>query len=512
MFLRAVVGAVEPEAGLAIAPEIPAKKVQGALTFAQPGAGESPLALVDTSVLLSGKSGVLLTDRAVYIDAPRARVPLEAVVYPPVTKSAAAPAHLPTAMGPVTLPTSTDACNAAVMRLLRAVALYNRGASRFAYGHAPVHGPVGEAAAAALRQPFVAAPAIPRAMHATSNVAHGWLDHDTGEELLGLLDETVGREGTQAVAFTDRRVIVVGPTPQDIPYSALTGVSLKTGMLSQTILLITPGGTVKVDTLARDAVAREVADFLARLGSIPPAQRHAAFALAATPDDPSGAAAAMRALPMPDPRVATLLELVHAAVARGAMTADVGLDFAQRALRLQRTLRGGHGRTGVMQRSPLSAADLPRAFSLLLGAPAWTGFEANGAVLDFDVGRAGSAAGTIASNVVGIALLAVVGVGWVTTGSGTKVSRVRVRVWEGPGGAGFALTDTQGAPLAAAAAKLAAAVLEGLAELSAEVLLRRVLHGWAAPLDALLAEPAASLDGRARSLVPHADVAPFFQA
>jgi hypothetical protein len=219
----------------------------------------------------------------------------------------------------------------------------------------------------------------------------------------------------------------------------------------------------------------------------------------------------MRALAQPDVRAATLLELIHAAVAQGAVTPDVGFDLTQRAVRVHLSLRGGHGRTGVMQRSPLSAADLCTILVQLLGAPAWQGYEANGQVMDFELGRAGSMAGTVASNVVGIALLAVVGVGWVTTGGGGGVQRVRARVWEVPGGAGFTLTEVSGAPLAKGSAKLAAALLTSLAELSATVLLRRVVNGWSAPLEHLLREPLSALEGRMRAVSPQADLGVFLR-
>jgi hypothetical protein len=120
-------------------------------------------------------------------------------------------------------------------------------------------------------------------------------------------------------------------------------------------------------------------------------------------------------------------------------------------------------------------------------------------------------AGTVASNVVGIALLAVVGVGWVTTGGGGGVQRVRVRVWEMPNGAGFTLTEVSGAPLAKSGAKLAAALLTSLAELSATVLLRRVVYGWSVPLEQLLREPLSALDGRMRTMSPQADLAVFLR-
>ena len=100
-------------------------------------------------------------DRAVYLDAPRVRVPVEVITQAPVAKSAATVAHFSTPMGTVTLPTSaTDESTAAMLDVLRAVAYANRGATRFGFGLAPVHGPVGELAAMTLRHPdLTAAPA-----------------------------------------------------------------------------------------------------------------------------------------------------------------------------------------------------------------------------------------------------------------------------------------------------------------------------------------------------------------
>lgn len=512
MYLRAAIGGVKSNAGLAITPDIPVPKLGGALSFAPQAQPETPLLLVDTSVMLSGKAGMLVTDRAVYFDSPRMRIPLEAIVHPPTPKSGNAPATLPTAMGPVILPAPLEESADAMQRALRAIAFYNRGASRLPYAHVPVPGPVGEIAAMTLRHPELAvAPMVPAgALHAASNVAHAWLDHDAGEELLAFLDETVGGEGTRGVAFTDRRVIAFGDTPREVHYGYLTGVSLKTGMLTHTLQLITGAGTVGVDTIAKEPVARAVADFLVRLGSLPPAHRQSWPGPAATADDPSGALAAMQSLPWPDLRVATILELVHASAARNAMGVDAAKDLVVRALRLQRTLRGGHGRTGPMQRTPLSATDFEVTLRHLLGRPAWEGFDGSARTVDFDLGRAGSALGTVASNVVGLGLLAVVGVGWVSLGSGNRVQRLRARIWEGPGGAGFSLTTPEGSPLARESAKLGGGLLESLAEASAATLLRRTLLGWDAPFEVLFRAPAAELDQRARALVPHADVAPFF--
>ena len=123
-------------------------------------------------------------------------------------------------------------------------------------------------------------------------------------------------------------------------------------------------------------------------------------------------------------------------------------------------------------------------------------------------GQRGSAVGTIASNVVGLTLLAVVGFGWMSSGRSTSVP-VHVRIWEAPGGAAFQLLDERGEPLAKDHVKLAGGVLDALAQITAPLLLRRSVHGWQAPTAAVLAEPAEAVEARVRALVPHADVAPF---
>lgn len=515
VYLRAAIGGVESSAGLSITPDISPKKLQGVLTFAQPAYGETPLLLVDSSVLASGKAGMLVTDRAVYFDNPRARVPLEAIVYAPTSpsvRSGPSGGTLTTTMGVVTLPGMVESSAVAMRRALRAIAFYNRGASRFDFGHTPVIGPVGEAAAHVLRHERLhVAPCIPaRALHAASNLAYAWPDHDAGEELVAFLDETVAEDGSRFIALTDRRIIAHGDNPVDVPYASLTEASLKTGMLTNDLVLGTASRRVTVNTIAPAAVAQLVASFLSHVGALPPAHRQAWPGPPADADDPSGAVAALRSLPWPDLRVAALLELVHAAVARDVMPVDIARDLVVRAMRLQRTLRGGHGRSGDVQRSPLGAADLEHALSQVVGAPVQQGMHNGARTLVYMLGGgSSSAAGTLASNVVGLTLLAVVGVGWMTTGSGSSTTSATLRVWEAPGGAGFALLSDQGRPLADAAPKLAGGVLEALAELSAPLLLRRALYGWNLPSHALVMEPDAAIEARARALVPHIDLGPF---
>lgn len=513
LYLRSSIASLDPLHGPFIAPQLEDKTLQGALSYAPQARQEQPLAIVDDSITGSGKAGLLVTDRAVYFSQSKARVPIEAIVEPPVfAKDTGAPCVLSTSMGPLPFDSSLDEVKRSMSNTLRAIAFFNRGGYRLHFGNVPFYGAVGELASRMLVHPQLPmVPTLPgRAVHAASNVASGWLDYDNGEEILLLLDETGSGDGDRFTAVSDRRILARGyGAPVDVPFSMLTHAAVKTGILSHTLTLTSTAGVQKIETIVPSAAARLVGDFLAQLPTIPIEQRRAWAGGGPTADDPSGAAAAMQAISWPDLRVATLLELVHASVASGAMPVESGKDLVLRAQRLQRTLRGGHGSTQGWSRTSLSAADFELLLTTVFGPPVrQTMADARTGVLEYDLRRAGSAAGTIASNVIGLTLLAVVGVGWISTGgSGTQI--VQVRVMEAPGGAGFQLLDSRANPLAKDNAKLAGGLLESLAMLSAGVLVRRALLGWNVSPQALVAEPQGALDARARALVPHADLGPF---
>lgn len=516
IFLRSSIASLDPLHGPFVAPYLAAKKVQGALTYAPQAQAEQPLAVVDDSITGSAKAGLLVTDRAVYISGSRARVPLEVITEPPVFPAQPGrPGVLNTAMGPAVFDSSLDEVKRSMCNTLRAIAFYNRGGYRVHYGNVPFAGPVGELAARMLVHPDLPmVPTVPlRIAHAASNVAGSWLDYDDGEELLCLFDETAGGDGDRFLALTDRRLLArIEDAPVEIPYRTLVSASLKTGMLTNTITVQTQFGLQKIETISSAAVSRLITDFLGQLTMIPPEQRRAWPSAGPTADDPSGAAQAMQSISWPDLRTATLLELVHASVAAQAMPVESAKDMVSRILRMQRTLRGAHGTTQGWARTPLSAGDFELLLTTVFGPPVRQAMiDARTGMLEYDLRKAGSAAGTIASNVIGLTLLAVVGIGWISAGGG-GTQTVQVRIMEAPGGAGFTLTDSQGNPLARNNGKLAGGLLESLSMLSAGVLMRRTLLGWNLSPQSLVAESPAGLEARARGIVPHIDLAPFSSA
>ncbi|MDP3274952.1 MAG: hypothetical protein Q8Q09_07120 [Deltaproteobacteria bacterium] len=513
LYLRASVGAADSLSGLAIAPRIPQKKLMGALTYAPHAQGENPLAIVDDTVMGSGKAGMLLTDRAAYFSESRARVPIEAIVQVPVfSHGMGAPGMLHTSLGSLMLPKLLEECTRAMNRVLRAVAFYNRGADRLQFYPGPVRGPVGELAAQVLEHELIAlVPMVPsKAMHASSNVGPAWMNGDFDEQLVAYFEESGTGTGERFIAFTDRRVVAHNDMdPIEIPYDSVLDATLQTGMLTNTIVVQTSFGPRKLATLANAECSRRMTDFLLHLRAIPQGQRCAWPAPAPNESDPAAALATLHGLTQPDLRVATMFELIHAAVLQGGMPIDAAKDMVQRVLRLQRALRGGHGISHGYLRTPLGGGDLEAVLSTVFTAPSSRQLlNAQTLRLEYDMRKAGSAAGTIASNVIGLTLLAVVGVGWVSGGS-NSVQHVVVTVTDAPGGAAFKLTDRNDVPVGKDNAKIAGGLLESIAQLAAPLLLRRILYGWNAPAHALLQESNATVEARARALIATVDLAPF---
>jgi hypothetical protein len=114
----------------------------------------------------------------------------------------------------------------------------------------------------------------------------------------------------------------------------------------------------------------------------------------------------------------------------------------------------------------------------------------------------------IASSVVGLAMLAVVGFGWVG-GGGSRSQPVFARIAEAPCGSYFTLTDAGGRSLAEPEPKLYGALSAAFADASAETLLRRVLFGWNLSPAELHAQPVAALDARVAATLGRGDAGPF---
>ena len=511
-FLRLAVGSV-PVTELRFAPDIPPKQLQGSLSFAQVAPHEQPVALLDSTVLQSGKGGALLTSLALHVDSPRQRIPLELIQWEPAFPRGLGEAGvLHTAQGSVMLPRMpTKETSAALARLLSAVAWWVRSGGRFPVGAGVAAGPVGPIAAQWLRADgIVTPPMIPAAaLHVAGPCLPDWFAPDTDEELLGFVDETLGRDGTRAIAFTDRRILTNSGSPAlQIPYGAIQGVEVFKGMVSHALRLVVGGQRVEIATVGTHEAARAMGAFLHNLLPLPPEYRRALPATPPGAEDPTGALASLRALAWPDPRVATLFELVHAAHARGDVPREAARDLVVRTRLLQQAVRCGHARHGGASVSPVSVWDLDFLLWQCLGQPTRQQVIPGGKALEYDLRTGGGSGRMIASSVVGLAMLAVVGFGWVG-GGGSRSQQVFARIAEAPCGAYFTLTDASGRSLAETEPKIYGALSAAFADAAAETLLRRCLFGWNLPPGELHAQPIGAVEQRVGALLGRADAGVF---
>jgi hypothetical protein len=511
-FLRLAAGSVGITE-LRFAPDISPKQLGGSLSFAQVAPHEHPVALLDSTVMQSGKAGALVTNLALHLDSPRQRIPLELIQWEPTfPRGLSEPGVLHTPQGSAMLPRMpTRETSAALARLLSAVAWWVRSGGRFAVGSGAVPGPVGALAAQWLRgDGITAAPMMTTAaLHVAGPCLPDWLAPDTDEELLALVDETIRRDGTRAIAFTDRRILTNGSSPPlQIPYGAIQSVEVFKGMITPSLKLVVGGQRVELSTVASHEAAQGMGAFLHNLLQLPPEYRRAMPPAPPGADDPTGALASLRALAWPDPRVSTLFELVHAAHARGDVPPEAARDLVVRTRLLQQAVRHGHARHAGASVSPLSVYDLEFLLWQCLGQPVRQQVIPGGKALEYDLRTGGGSGRMIASSVVGLAMLAVVGFGWVG-GGGSRSQQVFARIAEAPCGAYFTLTDASGRSLAEPEPKIYGALSAAFADAAAETLLRRALFGWNLSPGELHAQPVAALDQRIGALLGRADAGVF---
>jgi hypothetical protein len=233
--------------------------------------------------------------------------------------------------------------------------------------------------------------------------------------------------------------------------------------------------------------------------------------LPTAPHDPVGAWGAAQAVGAPDPRTWVPLRALFEAHRRGQLdTAEAG-TLAPAMVELARSIRYGRGAGPAGWRTALPARVFGYALRGVLGAPATVQpAPGGGTVTEFAVGAGSGKGGAIASSVVGLALLATVGVGWVATSHGHRLAAIRVQVVEAPdGGTAFQLLGSTGAgwqPLSVHWWRAVDAIHQALFRMEARYLLGRVLMAGTQPPEQLLAVPREVLERRAAPLVGPLDL------
>lgn len=493
----------DASAWVQMAPRIDPKRLANASKWAQFGQ-EQPTLFIDDTVFGSGKSGVLLTSHALYFDTPKTRIELSEILEPPTfPEGVAAGGSLRTRGVEVKLPSLLDKDAAEVFkRVLLAIVAFNRGTSGVVI--LPVQGPVGSLAMQLLKHEHVnLAPDIPRKKMRNAAAAFpDWLDHAGGEQPLAYLDETTFGTGSEGLLLTDRRLLAYtreGTKLVSIPFGAITGASSAKTLLGRKLKIEAAQYSAEIPLIVCGGAVETLVHFFRGMQQISPNQRWAPPISHATAQDPSGAFGLLQTLGASDARIPILLRFVGEVTRQGAMDPAMGADLVTRIHLLHRTLAYGRGMAQGFRTSPLHSADFHYMLSTVFGDPIsvvpsqqppdpYRGTP--GAVhhtLDFALGRRPNIAG-VATAVVGLALLAVVGVGFLATPK-NPITGVRVVTTDLANSTGFVPLGVQGTrvgPLAELAPDVLERLLDALDNVEALITFYRVVFGWRLPPQQLL--------------------------
>jgi len=512
--LQAAVGPRVPD-GLHFAPKIDAKKLANAAKWA-PFGQETPLLLIDDSVFGGGKAGALITTHALYCDEPRVRIELGALQYAPSYPEGAEGApRVWTPQGEATLKRMTlDDVQAAWSRVLSTIVNVNTGRATGPATSAPVEGPIGELALQHLVHPDVLlAPAIPqKKLHNAAAAYADWLDYVNGERLVAFLDETALGAGDEGIALTDRRLIArVGDKHLVVPYGALVAVEATKGFMENKLGVSAGPYSGQIPLITLKDATEPLVSFLRAVMRLPPEQRWAPAPVLASAHDPTGASTLAARLVAPDSRIPIMLRYVHDAVARGVMGVEMGADLVDRIHVVHQTLAFGRGAQQGWRISPLHGEDLSFLLHGVFGEPIGVSGDATTRVLDFAVGRRGPSIGAAASTAVGLTLLAVVGVGWVS-GPKKSIQGVRITLRDLGRGTGFGAQGVlNGAlfPLQQVEPGVLGWVLDALDDLEALTIFERAVFGWQAPTQALFGIDPQALAQHVQAVLGPVDLSAF---
>lgn len=338
---------------------------------------------------------------------------------------------------------------------------------------------------------------------------HGGPDPTVGETSVALFagDFSPG-PGCHGALLTDRRIVARSDaTFVDARYEDLVGVQSVAGIVFDDLVLQFRGHALKVSGLQGVAPLRAFLEAMCGLhptARIPPTRQLPARSR----EDPTGVRDAWASLWASDPRSRAILGVVEAAFAQGQLAPEAASDLVARAVIFDRMVAYGQGSAGGWWLSPLTADDLAVAFARLLGPPVTAWSTGQGRGFRHRITARGSPIGAAVSSGVGLAALALFGVGWVA-GTGGEALVVDVHIARGPLATGFALFEDD-RPLARHAPGMLESVFEQLEGFTARALLQRAAWGGAfelAPLDRAGAE---ALSRRVTALAGPVDLGAFF--
>jgi len=500
--------------GVHVAPSIPPKKLAGVSRYASYGQ-EAPLVVFDNTTFGSAKSGALITSHALYVSKIQARYPLEIIRAAPIFDDL--DGWLTTQAGKAKIPKMLmDDTQEAWERVFGVILSINMGVTADSSSGPVTAGPIGEIFERTLAgAPKVFSQAqLPRQKLLNASAKFpDWCDWPAGERILAYIDETTFGKGDEGLILTDRRLIGhITSDDWNIPYAAITSVTPGKAVMAEAFVVTTATSSSKIALATASEAVTPIGQFLHAVSTLPPDQRCSQAPPLTSEADPFGVATLLSRLPAPEPRVISLLQLLRAQAESGRAPREQALDLVARIDLLAHTLALGRGARGPWLLSPLHGDDLVGALETILGPPLAVGGDQTTRTVDFSLERRGSVGRAAVSSAIGLAALAVVGVGWVST-PGRTVRFVRLSMTHHGTATGFIPLGQSGtdlAPLWEIDEALSEQVLSVVESSEALGLLGRVLWGWGTPIQALLDQPAAQIGQHAAALVPGIDLSSFY--
>ena len=348
------------------------------------------------------------------------------------------------------------------------------------------------------------------------------LDHPGGETPLALIKLVVSRQGADrgyngTYIVSDRRIFGrvqsagSGLNFTNVEYGQLTGPAVKSGGLAPGVLVPTGNQQTKLFLAPKqlqaylDAMVATVPTAHRTFGPPPPPPR--------SPEEVVTALGSMRAVATPDPRTWVPARALSEAHRRGMVDPAQAAALVPQMTQLAHAVAYGRGSCPAGWRTVLPRSALAAALKAVLGTPIGARPAPGGEVVDFDI-HAGSGKGrAAASSVVGLAMLATVGVGWVSTSNGQRLTGIRVQTADLPDGTAFQLHGMSGPqllPLSMHWWRAVDTVHQAVFRFEARYLLGRALFGTTQPPDALAAMPREALTAHAARILGPLDLTTFY--
>ncbi|MDQ3035527.1 MAG: tetratricopeptide repeat protein [Myxococcota bacterium] len=327
------------------------------------------------------------------------------------------------------------------------------------------------------------------------------LDHAAGEQAMAFCDESARGKFLEYWLFTDRRLCgCQGETRIDVRFGRVQSHTVESGWVARKLHAQLADG--RRETWSPLDFWDPTVGFLEALLAIPADAREPPPRPLCAPSegDPTGAQQAMQWLGVLDDRTQLMLRYVDAAFAAGAMPIETGRDFVTRVALLHRNLHFGRGMIGGRWVSPVSANDLSNLMVELFGNPISHSETPVRTLQLASKMRSNAVTKAALSSAVGLASMAILGVGWVSTAKAPP-PRFEIMLADTGPFCSYRLRGPRGAGLERESPELLNQIDVQLLPLEDEVLMRRLAFGWSHKTPELLAIAPEEVDDRLRAVL-----------